>query len=231
VSRLWPRLLLVVVLVALVAAFYATGLHRSLSWDVIRGQVTGWREAARENLALAVVVFFVAYVAITALTLPLALVMSLVAGAIFDLWIGVAVVSGASTTGACLGFLASRYLFRDLVRRWLGTRLDRLDTGIERDGIWYLMWLRLTPVIPFFLINLGMGLTRMPLGRYALVSWLAMLPLTVIIVNAGQQLGRIERPADALSPAVVGSLALVGLTPLLLRWGMRWWVRAKAEAG
>ncbi|MGL4555062.1 MAG: TVP38/TMEM64 family protein, partial [Gemmataceae bacterium] len=220
-TKLWPRLALVAVLVALVAAFYATGLDRSLGWDAVRGQVAGWRDGAREKPALAALAFFTAYVAVAALAIPVALGLSLVAGAVFDFWVGLAVVSAGSTVGASLAFLASRYLFRDLVRRRLGPRLEPLDRGVERDGVWFLAWLRLTPVIPFSLINVGMGLTRMPLGRYALVSWLAMLPVTAVVVNAGRQLGRIERPADALSPAVVGSLALAGLTPLLLRWAGR----------
>lgn len=220
-AKWWPHLLLVVLVLGSIGLFYATGLHRTFDWEVLREQVVVWRDAARHRLVLAVLIFFAFYVAIALLALPVALALSLVAGAIFDFWLGVTVVSGASTTGACLAFLASRYLFRDLVRQRWGTRLDRLDYGIERDGIWYLAWLRLTPVIPFFLVNLGMGLTRMPLSRYAFVSWLTMLPFTVIAVNAGRQLSKIERPSDVLSPTVMGSLAMIGLMPLLIRWAIQ----------
>jgi uncharacterized membrane protein YdjX (TVP38/TMEM64 family) len=166
-------------------------------------------------------------VAVTALSLPAAGALSLAAGALFGWWKGVAVVSAASTCGATLAFLGSRYLFRDWVRRRFGSRLDVIDRGFQRDGAWYLLTLRLNVVVPFFLINLGMGLTPLRAGTFALVSWLGMLPATLVIVNAGQKIGEIEKPSDALSLQMIVALGLLGLTPLALRLLLRWLGRSR----
>jgi uncharacterized membrane protein YdjX (TVP38/TMEM64 family) len=218
----WLRLALLAGVLAALGLFYALGLHRYLSWEVVRKNIASLEEQVAEHLVLAVVLFFVVYVAVTALSLPAAGVLSLVAGAIFDFWLGVAVVSLASTSGATLAFLGSRYLFRDWVRRRFGTRLEAIDRGFQRDGAWYLFTLRLNVVVPFFLINLGMGLTPLRAGTFVLVSWVGMLPATLVIVNAGKQIGRIEKPSDALSPAVIVSLALLGIVPLAIRLLLRW---------
>lgn len=216
----WPRLLLVAAAAAVVA-FYLTGLHERLRWEEVRAHIESWQALADEHLFLSLAAFFAVYLTATALSLPVALVLSLVGGALFGRWAGAAVVSLASTSGACLAFLGSRYLFRDWVRRRFGHRLGPIDRGIERDGAWYLLTLRMAPYVPFFLINLGLGLTPMRLGTFALVSWLGMLPATFVIVNAGTELGRLEKPSDALSPTFVGSLALIGLLPLLARLSLR----------
>lgn len=218
---LWPRLLLALLIAAAVTAFYLTGLYRELSWDAVRGRIEGWQAAARDNLPVAMTVYFLVYVSVTGLSLPSSLALGLVAGALFGLWLGLAVVSVASTVGACLAFLSGRYLFRGWVRRRLGGRVGVIDRGIERDGAWFLLTMRLTPVIPYFLINIGMGLTTMPLGTFAFVSWLGMLPATLIIVNTGTAFGTIKQPSDALSPYVIVSLSLLGLMPLLMRWLVR----------
>jgi uncharacterized membrane protein YdjX (TVP38/TMEM64 family) len=204
-----------------VVTFYLTGLHERLRWESVRSQIEGWQRLADEHLLLSLTVFFAVYLTATALSLPVALVLSLVGGALFGRWVGAAVVSLASTCGASLAFLGSRYLFRDWVRRRFGGRLGVIDRGIERDGAWYLLTLRMAPYVPFFLINLGLGLTPMRLGTFALVSWLGMLPATFVIVNAGTELGRLEKPSDALSLTFVLSLALIGLLPLLVRLLLR----------
>lgn len=218
----WLRLLLVVAAAAVVVAFYLTGLHERFRWEEVRAQIEGWQRLAAEHFFLSLAVFFAVYLTATALSLPVALVLSLVGGALFGRWVGAVVVSLASTSGACLAFLGSRYLFRDWVRRRFGDRLGPIDRGIERDGAWYLLTLRMAPYVPFFLINLGLGLTPMRLGTFALVSWLGMLPATFVIVNAGTALAGLEKPSDALSPTFVLSLALIGLLPLLVRLSLRW---------
>jgi uncharacterized membrane protein YdjX (TVP38/TMEM64 family) len=218
----WLRLLLVVIAAAAVAVFYLTGLYEQFRWESARSQIEGWQRLADEHFLLSVAVFFAVYLTATALSLPVALVLSLVGGALFGRWVGVAVVSVASTCGASLAFLGSRYLFRGWVRRRFGDRLGVIDRGIERDGAWYLLTLRMAPYVPFFLINLGLGLTPMRLVTFALVSWLGMLPATFVIVNAGTALAGLEKPSDALSPTFVGSLALLGLLPLLVRLSLRW---------
>jgi uncharacterized membrane protein YdjX (TVP38/TMEM64 family) len=200
-----------------VAAFYALGLQRYFSWDALRAHLTAWQDAVARNLLLALLLYFLTYVAVTALSLPVASSLTLVGGALFGRVLGTAVVSLAATAGATLAFLSSRYLFRDAVRRRLGRRLDALEQGIERDGAYYLFTLRLVPLFPFFLINLGMGLTPMRVSIYAPVSFVGMLPGTFLYVNAGTALATLESPAGLLSPGVLVSLALLGVAPLLVR--------------
>jgi uncharacterized membrane protein YdjX (TVP38/TMEM64 family) len=223
--RLAARWLLAAVLVLAVVAFYTRGLHRYLSWDYLRTHLDILHAEVQQHLLLALLVFFLVYVGVTALSLPAAGVLSLVAGALFGRWLGTAVVSLAATTGATLAFLSSRYLLRDFVQHRFGDRLRPLNEGVERDGAYYLFSLRLVPLFPFFLVNLGMGLTRMRLRTFVWVSLLGMLPGTFLYVNAGTALAGIDSPRDVLSPAVLVSLALLGLAPLGLRQLVRWKVR------
>ena len=134
--------------------------------------------------------FFAVYVAVTALSLPGAAIMTLAGGALFGLVIGTLIVSFASSIGATLAFLVSRYILRDSVRKRFGTRLAEIDEGLERDGAFYLVTLRLVPLLPFFVINLVAGLTRMKVGVFYLASQIGMLAGTVVFVNAGTQLAR-----------------------------------------
>ncbi len=224
------RLLLLLAIGATIAGFYWLGLDQQYDWEYVRSQVKHWQELTEEHLLLAVGIFFVIYVVCTALSLPLALMLSLVGGALFGRWLGLLVVSLASTTGASLAFLGSRYLFRESVRKQFGHRLGPIDRGIERDGAWYLLSLRMAPYVPFFLINLGLGLTPMRLRTFALVSWLGMLPASFVIVNFGRSLSDLEKPSDALSPMFVGSLALIGLLPLVIRLLLRRLVRLRTPA-
>jgi len=213
----WSRWGLALLLLAAVGSFYALGLHDYVSWEYLRGHLDQLKASARQNPSLALLIFVVVCVAATALSLPAAGVFSLASGALFGRWTGAAVVSLAATIGATLAFLSSRYLFRDWVRRRLGKRLAAFDRGIERDGAFYLLTLRLVPVFPFFLINLGMGLTPMRAWTFVRVTLLGMLPVSWVFANAGTVLASIESPADVLSPGVLGSLALVALVPLVLR--------------
>jgi uncharacterized membrane protein YdjX (TVP38/TMEM64 family) len=207
-------------LVAAVVTFYALGLHRSL-WSYLREHLDELKEWTDDHLTLAATAFLTVYVLGTAASLPIAGALSVTAGALFGLWLGVLLVNVAATAGATLAFLASRYLFRDLVRSRLGPRLEAIDRGVERDGAWYLLTLRLVPVFPFFLINAAMGLTRMPLSTYWWVTQLGMLPASIVFVNVGTQLGALAELGDVLSWRVLGSLALLGLLPLAARWVLR----------
>lgn len=216
-----PRWLLAGLLVLAAAGFYALGLYRYLSWDYLRGNRDFLLEQVREHLVLALLLFFLGYVAVTALSLPAATGMSLAAGALFGLWLGTGLVSLAATLGATLAFLLSRYLFRDWVTRHFGVRVEPLNRGVDRDGAYFLFTLRLVPIFPFFLVNLGMGLTRLPVRTFFWVSLLGMLPATFVYVNAGTRLATLNSPRDVLSPSVLVSLALLGLVPLGLRQLMR----------
>lgn len=196
-------------------------------------------KASREVLAARVaaapvasaVLFFGVYVATAALSLPGAVVLTLAAGALFGFIGGLALVSFASTLGAVLAFLAARYLFRDLVKARFGRALAPIDAGIAKDGAFYLLTLRLIPAVPFWLVNLLMGLTSMPAGRYAWVSQLGMLPATAVYVNAGTQLAAINSARDVLSPGLVVSFVLLGLFPILAKKAVSWWQRRKVYAG
>ena len=215
--RLDKRWWLVVVLLLLIAAFYAFDLGRLLSLAAFKARqadLEAWRAA---QPLVAALVYFLAYVAVTALSLPGATVMTLAGGAIFGLGWGLLIVSFASTIGATLAFLAARWLLGDWVRARFGERMAAVNAGMARDGGFYLFTLRLVPVLPFFLINLVMGLTTIrPLTFYA-VSQVGMLAGTLVYVNAGTQLGRIDSLAGIVSPGLLGSLLLLGLFPLAAR--------------
>jgi uncharacterized membrane protein YdjX (TVP38/TMEM64 family) len=165
----------------------------------------------------AALLFFVAYVAVTGLSLPGAAVMTLAGGAVFGLFWGLLLVSFASSLGATLAFLASRFLLRDWVQQRFGDRLRAINAGIEKEGGFYLFTLRLVPVFPFFVINLLMGLTPIKTRTFYWVSQIGMLAGTLVYVNAGTQLARIDSLAGILSPALLGSFVLLGLFPLLAK--------------
>lgn len=215
--RLDNRWLAAGVLVAAAALFFAFDLGQYLNLDTIKArqaQLEGWRAAQPLRAAL---IFFGAYVLVTALSLPGAAVMTLAGGAVFGLWWGTLLVSFASSIGATLAFLASRWLLGGWVQERFAERLKTFNNGMERDGAFYLFTLRLVPLVPFFVINLAMGLTRIrPLTFYG-VSQLSMLPATLVYVNAGTQLAQINSLAGIVSPGLLASLVLLGVFPLLAR--------------
>ncbi|MBP8922052.1 MAG: FAD-dependent oxidoreductase [Thauera sp.] len=214
--------LILLVAVALAAAFFALGLHRQLDLASLKAgmaQFAAWRDASPLLVAGA---YFVLYVVVTALSLPGAAVMTLAGGALFGLGWGLVIVSFASTIGATLAFLVSRHLLRDSVQSRFGERLKAINDGIARDGAFYLFTLRLVPVFPFFLINLLMGLTPIRAATFYWVSQLGMLPGTLVYVNAGTELAAVTSLAGILSPALLLSFALLGVFPLLARKLVAW---------
>jgi sterol desaturase/sphingolipid hydroxylase (fatty acid hydroxylase superfamily)/uncharacterized membrane protein YdjX (TVP38/TMEM64 family) len=213
----WARWGLVSVLALAVAGFYGLGLHDYVSWDYLRSHRDVLQGQVKEHLLLALVLFFLLYTAVAALSLPVATVLGLAAGAFFGRWLGTGVVSLAATMGGTLAFLCTRYLFRDWVWRRFGGRLAAVNWGVDRDGTYYLLALRLVPVVPFFLVNLGIGLTSVRVRTFLWVSLLGMLPGTFLYVNAGTELGRLDSPAGILSPGILLSLVLLGIVPLVLR--------------
>jgi uncharacterized membrane protein YdjX (TVP38/TMEM64 family) len=216
-ARSWSRWLLAVGLVLAVVLFYATGLHQRLSWESVRSHLDYWLVQVNENLVLALLVYVLVYTVVTALSLPAASLLTLVGGALFGRWLGTAAVSLSSTFGATLAFLSSRYLFREFVQRRFSEKLQSFDRGIATDGAYYLLVLRLVPLFPFFLVNLGMGLTSIRTWTYVWVSWLGMLPATFLYVNAGTELATIDSLKGIVSPGVLVSLALLGIVPLIIR--------------
>ena len=211
------KLLIFAALVGSVAAYFAFDLGRFLSLEYLQSRQADLAALATERPWQVSGVFIAAYVAVTALSLPGAAIMTLAAGAIFGLLAGTVIVSFASSIGATLAFLTARYLLRDSVQSRFGTRLADIDKGVAREGAFYLFTLRLVPLVPFFVINLLMGLTTMRAWTFYWVSQVGMLAGTVVYVNAGTQLAKIESLRGILSPALVGSFVLLGLFPLLAK--------------
>jgi uncharacterized membrane protein YdjX (TVP38/TMEM64 family) len=221
----WPRWGLAALLVLAVVAFYALGMDRYFSRGFIRGNLDAWQARVGENLIPALAAFFLVYVAVTALSLPAAAILTLLAGALFGRGLGTGVVSGAATLGATLAFWGSRYVLRDWVRRRFGGRLGSINRAVEKDGAYYLFALRMVPAVPFSLVNLGMGLTPLRPTTFAAVSWLGLLPATFLFVNAGTELATLDAPDGQLSWKVLGALALLGILPLAVRKFVEWQVR------
>jgi uncharacterized membrane protein YdjX (TVP38/TMEM64 family) len=228
-SRAWGRWLVAALVVGAVAAFFALGWQRYLTWGSLLAHRDQLKAYVDEHWWSSLLAYFLIYVAVTGLSLPGAVIMSLAGGALFGRWWGTAVTSFASTAGATGAFLLSRYLLRDFVQRRWGQRLEAINRGVERDGPYYLLSLRLVPAFPFFLINLAMGLTRMRVWTYWWVSQLGMLPGTFLYINAGTQLGELNSPKDVLSPALLASFALLAVFPLLVRRAVRWWQRRRGQ--
>ncbi len=228
-SRPWMRFIVVGVALACIAGFIVFGGRDYLSQNTLRSQLTQFREAVDDNILLAIIVFFFVYVGVAALSLPIASTLSVIGGAVFGRWLGTGVVLVAATCGATLAFLSSRWLFRDWVERRFGARLKPLQDGVAKDGAYYLFTLRLIVYFPFFLVNLGMGLTPIGVWTFFWVSLIGMLPGTFIFVNAGHELGGINEPRDILSPGLILALALVGLAPLMLRKVLTWVRPAKPQ--
>ena len=212
------RKLLVLVAVATVVALYvAFDLGRFFSLDALKAQQTALDAYRQAHPWLTAGIYFVIYVAVTALSLPGAAIMTLAGGAVFGLLWGTVLVSFASSFGATLAFLASRFLLRDWVQARFGQRLQAINAGVEKEGGFYLFTLRLVPVFPFFMINLLMGLTPMRAATFYWVSQVGMLAGTLVFVNAGTQLAGISSLSGILSPGLIGSFALLGIFPLIAK--------------
>ncbi|MBT0963574.1 FAD-dependent oxidoreductase [Denitromonas iodatirespirans] len=208
---------LILLIAALVASYFIFDLGRYFSLDFFKSQqaaVEAYRAAHPWTTAG---LFFAIYVAVTALSLPGAAVMTLIAGAIFGLLTGVLIVSFASSIGATLAFLVSRFLLHDWVQQRFGDRLKAINAGVKREGGFYLFTLRLVPAFPFFVINLVMGLTPIRTTTFYWVSQVGMLAGTIVYVNAGTQLGQLESLSGILSPGLLGAFVLLGLFPLIAK--------------
>jgi pyruvate/2-oxoglutarate dehydrogenase complex dihydrolipoamide dehydrogenase (E3) component/uncharacterized membrane protein YdjX (TVP38/TMEM64 family) len=217
-------------LVAAVWAWQHFGLGSLLTLDQLKASRDALVGAYQARPVATAAAYFAVYVVATALSVPGAVVLTLAAGAVFGLGAGFVLVSFASSLGALLAFLAARYLLRDVVQARFGKRLAPINEGMQRDGTFYLLTLRLVPVFPFWLVNLLSGLTPIGAGRFYAVSQLGMLPGTLVYVNAGTQLAAISSLRDVLSPALWGSFVLLGLFPLLAKAGVGWLQRRKVYA-
>ena len=224
------KLLIAALLLASIAAFFLLDLQRFFTLAFIKGSQAELSTLYSEQPAVVLLAYFAVYVLVAALSLPGAAILTLAGGASFGLVTGTLVVSIASTIGATLAMLAARYLIRDAITARFGRKLDEVNKGIEKDGALYLFTLRLIPALPFFAVNLLMGLTRIRTWTYFWVSQLGMLAGTVAFVNAGTQLGKVDSLRAVLSPGLIGSFALLGLLPLGIKWALGFFKRRKVYA-
>ena len=211
------RLLVLAVLVVAAAAFFAAGGHRYFTFENIKAQQASLKALFDANPLGIALGYFLLYVAVTGLSLPGAAVLTLVGGAIFGLLWGTLIVSFASSIGATLAFLASRFLLRDWVQQRFADHLRPINEGVAKEGAFYLFTLRLIPAVPFFAINLAMGLVPMRAWTFYSVSQLGMLAGTLVYVNAGTQLASIESPSGILKPSLIFAFVLLGFFPLIAK--------------
>ena len=211
------KIIVLSALLVVVVLFFAFDLGQYLTLDYVKAQQQALDQYYVENRVMALIGFFVLYVVITGASLPGAAVLTLAGGAIFGLVTGVVLISFASTIGASIAFLVSRYLFRDSVQSRFGSSLKSINDGIDKDGPFYLFALRLVPAFPFFVINLVMGLTRLRLWTFFWVSQLGMFAGTVVYVNAGTQLAQIESASGIFNTGIVLSFVLLAMLPFIGR--------------
>jgi uncharacterized membrane protein YdjX (TVP38/TMEM64 family) len=220
------------VIVVAVGLFFILGPDQ----QIIVRHTTEWRELARADLSTSLAVFFVAEVILVGLSLPVGIWFTVLGGYLFGVWIGTVVVSVAATVGAILSFLSARYLFADAIHRIAKRRprlnrwLRSIDRGLQEHGAYYVVLLRMTPVFPFWMLNLGLGLTRVRLWDYWWATQVGMLPITLVVANAGASLATVTSFRDVLSLRVLGALCLMPLVPFVLHHTVgRWLIPSEQE--
>jgi uncharacterized membrane protein YdjX (TVP38/TMEM64 family) len=211
------KIIIVFVVIIVIAAFRVFNLGDYLTLSYIKTSQHKFQTLYSEHRLPVIAGYMAVYITVTSLSLPGGTVMGLAAGALFGLMIGTIAVSFASTIGATLACFVSRFILRDWIQERFGDRLKTVNDGVKREGAFYLFTLRLIPAFPFWLINLVMGLTKMPLRRYYCVSQLGMLPGTIVFVNAGKELSKIDSLSGILSPGLILSFVLIGLFPLITK--------------
>ena len=211
------KLLVIGIVAVVVGLFFWFDLGRFLSLESLRASQQDIAGFVAANQWLAIGGFFTLYVLITALSIPGAAIMTLAAGAVFGLVTGTILVSFASSLGATLAFLLSRFLLRDYVEQKFAGTSEKINSGIQNEGAYYLFTLRLVPLFPFFVVNVVMGVTRLKALTFYWVSQIGMLAGTVVYVNAGTQLAQLESTSDILSPGLIGAFVLLGVFPLLAK--------------
>jgi uncharacterized membrane protein YdjX (TVP38/TMEM64 family) len=213
-NRHLKKIIIVAVIILLIVVFELIHLDRFFTLSYVKASQERFAALYAAHRGAVIAAYMGTYIVMTALSLPGATVMTLMGGAVFGLVRGGIAVSFASTIGATLACIVSRYILRDWVQGKFGERLKTISDGIEREGAFYLFTLRLIPLFPFWLINLSMGLTKLPVRTYYWVSQVGMLPGTLVYVNAGTELAKMESVSGILSPGLIFSFALLGLFPI-----------------
>ncbi len=212
------KLVLFIAITISIGLFFMLDLHHSLSLTNLKLHQERFQLFYLKHSLLTMAIYMVIYILMATLSLPGAAVMTLAGGAIFGLWKGTIIVSFASTLGATLAFLVSRFLFRNAIQIRFKDKLDAINQAMDKEGLFYLFTLRLIPLFPFFVINLVLGLTKISTKMFALVSQAGMLPATIVFVNAGSQLAKIDAVSNILSPGIILSFALLGVFPIITKY-------------
>jgi len=211
------KIVVLILIAALIVAVKLLHFDQYLTLSYLKGSLDSLKALYRDHALMVIAGYFIIYVLTTSLSLPGASPLGIAGGALFGFWTATLVVSFASSIGATLACLVSRFLLRDWIQNKFGYKIAKINEGIEREGAFYLFTLRLIPVFPFWLINLAMGLTKMPLLKFYWVSQIGMLPGTMVFVNAGKELGKIESIKGILSPGLIISFALIGIFPIAVK--------------
>lgn len=222
------KIALVCAIAAVIAAYFVFDLGQYLNLEYLKSQKDALNSVYQENPVGVALLFFVIYLLVAALALPAAALLTVAAGAILGFWVGLLVVSFASSIGATIAFLLTRYLFHDAVESKFGHRLSTINKGIEKEGAFYVFGLRLVPLFPFVVINSVLGLTKLKTWTFYWASQIGMLAGTAVYVNAGTQLAEIEKLGDILTLEFGLSFALLGVFPLLAKYLLKL-VKPKSE--
>jgi uncharacterized membrane protein YdjX (TVP38/TMEM64 family) len=216
-KNLLKKITLLGIVATIVGCFIYFEGYNYLTFSALKESRATFQAYYDQNPMLTIATYLGIYIVATALSFPGATILTLAGGALFGLATGLILVSLASTIGATLAFLGCRYLLKDWVTQRFGEKLKPINEGIEKDGAFYLFSLRLVPIFPFFIINLTMGLTPISTLKFFLVSQIGMLPGTIVYVNAGTQLGKLDSLDGILSPALLGSFVVLGVFPIIAK--------------
>ena len=214
------KFLKIFIIIVLISAFLSGiffGADQYFSLEYIKLKQADLLELINKNFSFYYILFFILYIVVTAFALPIAVLKTLLAGALFGFLPGLILTSFASTIGSALCFALSRFAFKDYVQNKYPAQIKKINDGIEKDGDLYLLFLRLSPIFPFFIINLVFGLTKMSLKKFYIISQIGMLPATAIFVNAGLQISSISKIEDILSFNIIVSLSLIGFLPIIVK--------------
>jgi len=211
----WAKLAIAALFITGIVAFFVFGGERYLSLDAVKENRDALLAFTSAHYVQALLTAFVVYATATAFSIPSGIVLSLALGFLFGRWVGTALIVIAGTLGATILFLAARYVFKDAARRRLGEAGEKINEGFTRNAFSWMLFLRLTPLFPFFLVNLAPALTDIPVRTYVLATFIGILPGTFVFANLGQTLGRIESTRQLLAPETLIALALLGLVALV----------------
>lgn len=214
-SATLTKLLILALFVGGVIAFFAFGGQKYLNLETLKANRDALIQYAEQHYALALLIGFLIYTVSTALSLPGGLILSLAVGLVFGRWAGTVLIVFAATLGATLVFLAARYLFANMARKKIGGLAQKINVGFTKDAFNYLLFLRLVPLFPFWLVNLAPAFTNVSLKTYVSATAIGILPGTFVFANLGQNLGRISSTKDLLTPPIIGAFVLLGVFALI----------------